>query len=104
MGRIDLLAKHRRAPKWLVVELKSNRTSDQTVGQILRYTGWVLENLAAPGEEVTGMIVAQDTDEHLRYAVATYAKLHGTLVGEKRLQLELAHARTRRIAAFTQPG
>lgn len=69
VGRIDLLAKHRREPKWLVVELKRNRTSDQTVGQILRYIGWVLENLAAPGEEVSGMIVAQDTDEPLRYAV-----------------------------------
>ena len=41
IGRIDLLAKHRTEARWLVVELKRNQTSDDTVGQILRYrAGW----------------------------------------------------------------
>lgn len=69
VGRIDLLAKHKSDPKWLVIELKRSQTGDQTVGQVLRYMGWVQENLAAPGEEVCGMIVAQSTDDALRYAV-----------------------------------
>lgn len=36
-GEIDLLAKHRRENKWLVVELKRDQTSDATVGQVLRH-------------------------------------------------------------------
>ena len=46
IGSIDLLAHHRTEPRWLVVELKRNQTSDTTVGQVLRYMGWVAENLA----------------------------------------------------------
>lgn len=70
IGRIDLLAKHRTKPKWLVVELKRNQTSDDTVGQVLRYMGWVQEKLAAPGERVEGLIVARATDQKLKYALS----------------------------------
>ncbi len=40
VGRIDLLAKHRREKRWLILELKRNQTDDTTVGQVLRYMGW----------------------------------------------------------------
>lgn len=70
VGRIDLLAKHRKEARWLVVELKRNQTSDDTVGQILRYTAWIKRNLAQPKETVEGLIVARSVDDNLRYAVS----------------------------------
>lgn len=70
IGRIDLLAKHRTEARWLVVELKRDQTSDATVGQVLRYMGWVQEKLAAPGELVEGLIVARAPDQKLKYALS----------------------------------
>jgi hypothetical protein len=71
VGRIDLLAKHRNEPRWLVVELKRNQTSDQTVGQLLRYIGWVKHHLAEHSEQVHGMIICREADNALRYALST---------------------------------
>jgi hypothetical protein len=70
IGRIDLLAKHCKDPRWLVVELKRNQSTDDTLGQILRYIGWVRRNLATEGDRVEGIIVCQESDDRLRYAVA----------------------------------
>ena len=69
VGRIDILAKHRTQPRWLVVELKRGRTSDQTVGQILRYMGWIRHELAEDGEQIEGLVIAHDGDAKLRYAL-----------------------------------
>ena len=70
VGRIDLLAKHREQPKWLVVEVKRNQASDTTVGQVLRYMGWVKNNLAMKDDEIRGMIIAREVDDALRYALS----------------------------------
>lgn len=69
VGEIDLLAKHKREKKWLVVELKRDQTSDTTVGQILRYMGWVRRNLAAPDESVEGIVICRQIDRKLLYAL-----------------------------------
>lgn len=74
-GRIDLLARHRSERKWLVVELKRDATSDAAVGQALRYMGWVQLNLAEPGDEVHGLIVARTVDRLLSYAIAAVRNL-----------------------------
>lgn len=71
VGRIDLLARHRREPRWLVVELKREKSSDAVVGQVLRYMGWVQAHLAEAGEIVEGMIVATEGDPQLHYALST---------------------------------
>jgi len=71
VGRIDLLAKHKTQPRWLVVELKRNQTSDQTVGQLLRYIGWVKRHLAEEGDEVHGMIICREADVPLHYSLST---------------------------------
>lgn len=71
VGRIDLLAKHKTQPLWLVVELKRNQTSDQTVGQLLRYIGWVKRWIAQDGDEVHGMIICRAADDALHYALST---------------------------------
>ena len=69
VGKIDLLARHRSESRWLVVELKRAQTSDDTLGQLQRYMGWVIEDLAEKGDSVEGLIVAQAEDDRLRYAL-----------------------------------
>ena len=76
VGRIDLLARHRREPRWLVIELKRHGTSDQVVGQILRYVGWIRSHHAEPGESVEGLIVAHEGDDKLAYAVSAVPSLN----------------------------
>jgi hypothetical protein len=75
IGRIDLLARHRREPRWLVIELKRQGSSDQVVGQVLRYIGWIKAHQAEPGESVEGLIVAHEGDARLQYAVLAVPNL-----------------------------
>jgi ribosomal protein L37E len=69
IGEIDLLAKHKTMPKWLIIELKKDQSSDATVGQILRYMGWVKENLSEENETVEGLIIAGTEDDRIQYAL-----------------------------------
>lgn len=69
IGRIDLLARDRDNADWVVIELKRGRSSDVVVGQLLRYMGWVQENLAGESEVVRGVVIAGDADDRLRYAL-----------------------------------
>lgn len=75
VGRIDILAKHKDQPRWLVIELKRNQTSDQTVGQVLRYMGWVRNNLAKKDETVEGLIICRSVDEGLRSALTVISSV-----------------------------
>jgi len=72
IGRIDLLAKDEDNKNFVVIELKKGRSSDQVVGQILRYMGWVKENLAINEFEnygVKGIVISQTIDDKLKYAL-----------------------------------
>lgn len=69
VGRIDLLAYHKSEPRWLVIELKRNQATDETLGQLQRYMGWVLAEVAQKGERVEGLIIALEEDVYLRYAL-----------------------------------
>jgi hypothetical protein len=69
IGRIDILAKERGTGSFVVIELKKGRESDTVVGQILRYMGWVKENLCDQGQPVQGLMICKDEDERLRYAL-----------------------------------
>lgn len=53
----------------LVIELKRGRTSDVVVGQVLRYMGYVKEELAEEGQEVEGVIIGLEDDQKLRWAI-----------------------------------
>ncbi len=53
---------------FMVIELK-RKSTDQTVGQILRYVGWVQENLVENGQKVYGSILAETKDIHLNFAL-----------------------------------
>ena len=63
IGRIDLLVKDKKTGSHVVIELKRNQSSDDTVGQILRYMGWIAEKKNDSG--VKGIIVAGKYDEKL---------------------------------------
>lgn len=69
VGKIDILATAKTGNQWLVIELKRAQTSDETVGQVLRYMGYVRRQLAKPGETVHGLIIAHDVDAKLLYAL-----------------------------------
>ena len=67
VGEMDFLCLDGKN-NYVVLELKK-RGTDQTVGQICRYMGWVLENLAGENQKVSGLIVLEDKDIRLEYAL-----------------------------------
>lgn len=68
-GIIDILAVSKDKTQLLVIELKKGRASDVVVGQILRYMGYVKEELAEDNQTVKGVIIALDDDERIRLAL-----------------------------------
>ena len=44
IGKIDILAIDKKTKNYVVIELKKNQTSDDTVGQLSRYMGWIKEH------------------------------------------------------------
>jgi len=69
IGRIDILSKNKNGKEWLVIELKKGKSSDQVVGQILRYIAWIRENEAKADEKVTGLIITKEQDDKLKYSL-----------------------------------
>lgn len=69
-GSIDILAISKDKKELLVVELKKGRISDAAVGQLQRYMGYVLEELAEEGQSVRGAIIALEDDIRIRRALA----------------------------------
>ena len=68
-GRIDILAISKDGSELLIVELKKGRASDVVAGQIARYMGYVMSELASPNQKVRGLIVAREDDAKLRYSL-----------------------------------
>lgn len=66
---IDILAISKDKKELLVVELKKGRASDVVVGQIQRYMGYVIEELAEADQTVRGVIIALEDDLRLRRAL-----------------------------------
>jgi len=69
-GPIDILAISKDKKTLLVVELKKGRVSDNVVGQIQRYMGYVLEELAEETQHVRGVIIGLEDDLRLRRALS----------------------------------
>lgn len=67
VGIMDFLAID-KGNNFIVIELKRGST-DQTLGQTLRYMGWVRSNLCKNGQSVRGMIIAESKDNRLDYAL-----------------------------------
>ncbi|MCZ7673542.1 MAG: endonuclease NucS [Chloroflexi bacterium] len=69
VGAIDILAVELATNYFVVIELKKGRSSDRVVGQILRYMGWIKENLCTDNQLVKGLIICRDPDPKLSYAL-----------------------------------
>ncbi len=68
IGPIDILALDKINRHYVVIELKKNQTSDDTVGQLTRYMGWIKKH--KKDSNVCGIIVAGQFDKKLSYAMA----------------------------------
>ncbi len=67
VGIMDFLCVDEKG-NFIVIELKIG-TSDKSLGQICRYMGWVKENLCDGNKKVRGIIVGENDDLQLDYAV-----------------------------------
>ena len=69
-GPIDILAISKDKKTILVVELKKGRVSDNVVGQIQRYMGYVKDELIEKGQNVKGVIIGFEDDIKLQRALS----------------------------------
>ena len=69
-GPIDILAISKDKKTLLVVELKKGRASDNVVGQVQRYMGYVKEELAESNQIVRGVIIALEDDIKIKRALS----------------------------------
>ncbi len=69
-GPIDILAISKDKKILLVVELKKGRASDNVVGQIQRYMGFVKDELSEDNQEVKGIIIALEDDIRIKRALS----------------------------------
>lgn len=76
VGIIDLLCQDKKSGEYTVIEIKKgNESSDQAVGQLARYMGWVKKNLAGD-KQVSGIIIAGGHDEKTRCAISVIPNIH----------------------------
>lgn len=74
-GPLDILAISKDKSHLLVVELKRGKASDSVVGQVQRYMGFVKDQLAEPGQDVHGVIIALEDDLRIRRALSVAANI-----------------------------
>ena len=70
---IDILAVD-KAGGYVVIELKVARGYDRALGQLLRYMGWVEQNME-PSLRVRGIIVAKEITDDLKLAASRVAEI-----------------------------
>ena len=57
-----------KSDEFVVIELKVSRGPDRTLGQISYYIGWIKQNIAKDGQEVRGIIIANEITDELKIA------------------------------------
>jgi restriction system protein len=68
-GPVDVLAVSKDGSELLVVELKKGRASNAVVGQVQRYMGYLMDELAEQHQTVKGVIIALEDDLKTRRAL-----------------------------------
>ncbi|GEM_PF-1554852 len=66
IGRIDMLCKDGTG-HYVVVEIKRGNAEDKVIGQMLRYIGWVHQNLDGSGK-TRGVILAESFSDKIKHA------------------------------------
>lgn len=74
-GPIDILAISKDKKTLLVVELKKGRVSDNVVGQIQRYMGYVKDELAEADQQVKGVIIGLEDDIRIKRALSVTSNI-----------------------------
>ncbi len=70
VGIMDFLARDPANGHLIVAELKRDRSRETALGQVQGYMGWVAENMASGDQDqVQGVIICQQQDPGLKYAV-----------------------------------
>ncbi len=92
---IDLLCKDDKG--YVVLELKKGRTEDEAVGQVLRYMGWVRDNLS-PNKQVRGMIIVafEGITEKLKKAIRGIQR-DDDLIKLKQIDIDLSTSNIKNI-------
>ena len=60
---------------YVVIELKVSRGYDRVIGQLMRYMAWIKKNMAEPGQNVKGVIVARSISEDLLLAFSLISNI-----------------------------
>ena len=68
-GPLDILTINKEKTIYRVIELKKGATPDKVVAQILRYMGWIKNNILKEGQSVEGIIIAYEDDQIIRDAL-----------------------------------
>lgn len=87
---IDILAVDKNND-FAIIELKVSKGYDRAIGQLLRYIGWVEENLAESNQSVRGIIVASNISEDLLLATK---RLPGIALYEYEMSFSLKKIKT----------
>ena len=92
---IDLLCKDELG--YVVLELKKGRTEDEAVGQVLRYMGWVRDNMS-PNQKVRGIIVVafEGITEKLEKAIRGIQR-DDELIKLKHIDVDLSKSQVKNI-------
>jgi restriction system protein len=69
-GSMVIFAVSKDRKTLMVIELKKGRANDVVVGQILRYMGYVKDELTEPGQQTRGVIIAMEDDLKLKRALS----------------------------------
>ena len=85
---VDILAVDNES-NYVVIELKVSRGYDRVVGQLLRYMAWIGQHHADPGQNVRGIIIAQEITGDLKLACS---RLVGVTLYEYELAVTLKKA------------
>ncbi len=70
-GRLDFLCCDTATNALVVIKVRGDRRPETVIGEVAQHVGWVRVHLAAPGQEVEGIIVADIIEDPLRYAIST---------------------------------
>ena len=73
IGTIDLLCID-KDKKFVIIEIKKEKGSDKTIGQITRYMGWVKQRLAN-NQQVRGIVIVHEVDEKLEYSASVMSNV-----------------------------
>lgn len=69
IGPIDILCQHKKTKEYFVLEFKRSQVSDDTIGQILRYMGWVYLSMERSKKTVNGIIIGYEFPDKIHYTL-----------------------------------